>query len=119
MKIDRYEEIPLENITIGVSQARTRGIDKGIDDLAQGIKKLGLLEPIIVAPAGAAGKYEIITGQQRFLAVPALGWKKICAGILDQKPNEDVVKTIALTESKVPQPLKEKDLIDAIHKFRG
>jgi ParB/RepB/Spo0J family partition protein len=106
MKIDRYEEIPLENLTIGASQARVRKVNKGIGELAQSIKDLGLLVPIFVAPAGAAGKYEIITGRRRFLAVQALGWTKIPACVLDQKPSEDVAKAIALTESKSHQPLQ-------------
>ena len=50
MKIVRYEAIPLKDLSIGESQSRVRDVNKGIEDLAQSIKKIGLLEPIVVAP---------------------------------------------------------------------
>lgn len=111
MKIDRYEEIPIESLTTSRSKARTHCPTREIAKLAQSIKKFGLLTPIIVAPASIAGKYEIVIGQRRFLAVQTLGWTKIFAAILDQRPNDAQVRAILLTESEQHQPLRPKDYI--------
>lgn len=117
MKIDKYEEIPLENLAIGASQVWVREVTKEIEDLAKSIKKLGFLKPVVVAPVGAAGKYKIITGQRRFLAAQRLGWAKIPACILDQKPSENVARAISLAESRIGEPLREKDYVDAYAYF--
>jgi len=46
------------------------------DDLVANIREHGLLQPIVVAPAGK-GRYRILVGQKRFLACRRLGWKTI------------------------------------------
>lgn len=112
MKITSYEELPLENMSIGLSQARVREVHKNIDELAQSISKLGLLEPIVVAPT-AEGRYEVVTGQRRFLAVQKLGWETIRAGVLDEAPTGNLAKAISLTENMVREDMPEKDYIDA------
>ncbi len=114
MKIDRYEEIPIESLTISRSKTRTLCPAREIADLAQSIKKLGLLTPIIVASARVAGKYKVVMGERRFLAVRTLGWATIFAAILDQRPNETQMRAILLTESRQNQlqPEDYKQLVD-------
>jgi ParB/RepB/Spo0J family partition protein len=111
MKIDRYEEIPIVSLTTSRSKARAHSPTREIAKLAQSIKKLGLLTPIIVAPASIAGKYEIVIGQRQALAVQTLGWAKIFAAILDQRLSDTQVRVILLTESEQHQPLRPKDYI--------
>lgn len=113
MNIVKYEDIPLEYLTIGLSQARVRDVQKNIDDLAQSIAKLGLIEPIVVAPAEEEGKFEVVTGQRRFLAVSKLGHGTIRAGILDRAPDGNLAKAISLTENMVREDMPDKDYIDA------
>jgi ParB family chromosome partitioning protein len=114
MKMDRYEEIPIESLTISRSKTRTLCPAREIADLAQSIKKLGLLTPIIVASARVAGKYKVVMGERRFLAVQTLGWATIFAAILDQRPNETQMRAILLTESRQNQlqPEDYKQLVD-------
>lgn len=112
MKITEYRELPVASLRIGLSQARVRDVSKNIDDLAQSIKTLGLLEPIVVAPT-EEGEYEVVTGQRRFLAVQSLGWEHIRAGILDEKPDGNLAKAISLTENMVREDMADKDYIDA------
>ena len=107
MKIDRYEEIPIESLTNSRLKGRALCQTKEIAKLAQSIKKLGLLSPIIVAPASVAGKYEIVIGSRRFLAVQTLGWAKIFAAILDQRLNDAQVRVILLAESEQNQPVQK------------
>src|SRR5262249_20653923 len=113
MRIVRYEDIPLERLTIGLSQARVRDVDRHIEDLARSIQKIGLIEPIVVAPGDSPNTYEFVTGQRRFLAVKSLGLKTIRAGILAEKPAGDLAKAISLTENMVREDMPAKDYIDA------
>lgn len=112
MKITKYEKLPLDKIIIGISQARVRDVGKNIDDLARSIEKIGLIEPIVVSPT-ADGKYEVVTGQRRFLAVTKLNWDSITAGILSEAPSGNMAKAISLTENMVREDMPEKDYIDA------
>ena len=116
MKIVDYQEVPLDKIEIGLSQARTRDVEKNLDDLARSIQAVGLLEPIVVAPMDDGG-YEVITGQRRYLAVERLGWTSISAGILDYRPDGDLSKAISLTENMVREGMASKDYIDACTKL--
>lgn len=113
MKIEDFREIPLGQIKIGTSQARTRDVDKGVDELAHSINKVGLLEPPVVAPESADGKFEIITGQRRFLAVSRLGWDSVRCGVLSEPPTESLAKAISITENMVRQDMHTSDYIDA------
>ena len=66
--VKEYLQIPLDSLEIGRGQARTREVYTGIAELADSIRKVGLLEPIVVCEGVQEGKYEILTGQRRFLA---------------------------------------------------
>ena len=112
MKIIEYRDVPLDQIDIGQSQARTRDVEKNLDDLARSIRTVGLLEPIVLAPLDD-GTYEVITGQRRYLAVERLGWESISAGILDHNPDDDISKAISLTENMVREDMSSRDYIDA------
>lgn len=111
-KIAHFKDIPLEDLVIGMSQVRLGDPYKDIDELADSIRKVGLLEPIVVAPPGPDGKYEIILGQRRFFAHEALGEKMIKAGILDERVEEIQAKVLSVTENLVRRDLNRKDLID-------
>jgi ParB family chromosome partitioning protein len=90
-----------------------RDVGKEIDELADSIRKVGLLEPIVVCESATPGKYEIITGQRRFLAHKELKATTILAAILDEKLDETAAKVISVTENLIRRDLNSKDLIDA------
>ena len=58
------------------------------------------------------GKYEIITGQRRFLAHKELAKKTIWAAILDERVDEMTAKVLSVTENLVRRDLHTRDLID-------
>lgn len=109
---DTIREIPLEDLIIGKGQVRVRDVGKEIDELAASIKRIGLLEPIVVCPSDTPGKYEILTGQRRFLAHQLLGKKAIRATIRE-KADERTAKAISVTENLVRRDPHVADLIDA------
>ena len=112
-KVREYLQIPLDCLEIGKGQARTREVAVGIPELADSIRQVGLLEPIVVCESTQAGKYEILTGQRRFLAHRELGLDTIWAAVLDSRVNEITAKVISVTENLVRRDLNRRDLIDA------
>lgn len=113
VRIKEVREIPLEDLVVGKGQVRVRDVAKEITELADSIRVVGLLEPIVVCPAEKAGKFEIITGQRRFLAHQELKRKTILAAILDQKVDETTAKVLSITENLIRRDLNTRDLIDA------
>lgn len=113
-KIVEYRDIPLDDLTIGKGQVRTQDIYKDIEDLAKSIEVQGLLQPIVVCPAREPRKWEILTGQRRFLAHKMLKKERIAAAVLDERTGEAEAKSISITENLIRRKLSGKDLTDAI-----
>ena len=113
-KIIQYKDIPLDSLVIGKGQARTQDLGKDIDVLKESIKKQGLLQPIVVCPAKDSGKWEILSGQRRFLAHKQLGEKSISAAVLDKRVAEGEAKAISITENLIRRKLSGKELTDGI-----
>ena len=113
-KIVEYKEIPLDDLVIGKGQVRTQDVGKGIDDLAESIKRQGLLQPIMVCEARDSSKWEILTGQRRFLAHKMLKMDSITAAVLDERVEEYQAKAISITENLIRRQLSGKELTDGI-----
>ena len=113
-KIAEYRNIPLEDLVIGQAQARTENTDKDIDDLVTNIEVQGLLQPIVVCPARRRGKWEILTGQRRFLAHRMLKRKTIPAAVMDERVEEARAKAISIAENLIRRKLSSKDLKNGI-----
>ncbi len=113
-KIVDYKEIPLDDLVIGKGQARTQDPGAGIEDLARSIDVQGLLQPIVICPTEEPGKWEILTGQRRFLAHKYLKRETISAAILDGRVSEGEAKAISITENLIRRKLSGKELKDGI-----
>ena len=113
-KIHEYREIPLDDLVIGRGQVRVQNTGKDIDDLARSIDVQGLLQPIVVCEARDPGKWEILTGQRRFLAHKLLKRETISAAVLDEKVDEAQAKAISITENLIRRKLSGKELKDGI-----
>ncbi len=113
-KIVEYRDIPLDHLVIGKGQVRTESPGKEIEDLAMSIEAQGLLQPIVVCAARDSQKWEILTGQRRFLAHKQLGREVIPAAVLDERVDEGQAKAISITENLIRRQLSGKDLKDGI-----
>ncbi|MCW4013754.1 MAG: ParB/RepB/Spo0J family partition protein [Candidatus Bathyarchaeota archaeon] len=111
-KIKETKDIPLDLIEIGIGQFRTRNVEKNIDELAENIRTVGLLNPITVVE-NKEGKYELIAGQRRFLAHKQIGADTIRANILEKDLDEYERKIISVTENITITPPSREDYIDA------
>lgn len=113
-KITEYRDIPLDDLVIGKGQVRTVDPGRGIGDLARSIDAQGLLQPIVVCPANQPGKWEILSGQRRFLAHKLLRRTNIAAAVIDERVEEAEAKAISITENLIRRKLSGKELIDGI-----
>lgn len=110
-KIVEYRDISLDDLVIGKGQARVQNPGRDVEDLARSIENQGLLQPIVVCQAEDATKWEILTGQRRFLAHQWLkehrGLKEatISAAILDHRVDEAQAKAISITENLIRRNL--------------
>lgn len=73
--------INIENILPNRMQPRVVFQDEAIDELAESIKKHGIINPIIVRRLG--DKYEIIAGERRYKASKSIGLEEIPAIIIE------------------------------------
>lgn len=113
-KIVDYREISLDDLVIGKGQVRTESVNTEIDYLANSIETQGLLQPIVVCQARDKNKWEILTGQRRFLAHKLLRKPTITAAILDEKVEEAEAKAISITENLIRRKLSGKELKDGL-----
>ena len=113
-RIIEYRDIGLDELVIGQGQVRTESPGKGIEDLAKSIDVQGLLQPIVVCAARTSGKWEILTGQRRFLAHRLLKRETIAAAVLDARVEESEAKAISITENLMRRKLSGKELKDGI-----
>ena len=113
-KLLEYRELPLADLLIDKGQVRTRNVDKEVDALAESIRRQGLLQPIVVCEAEQEGKWEILSGQRRYLAHKLLNRDSINTAVLDARVDEAEAKAISITENLVRRNLSGPELIDGI-----
>lgn len=74
------EDINLSEIVLPPSLLR-RNLN-GVEELAESIKNVGLLQPIIVR-VNDAHSFEIVAGYRRFNACKKIGWRKITCHVVE------------------------------------
>ena len=84
------KEIDLEKITAGRYQPRQEFDDVKIQELADSIKKHGVLSPILVREVGL-DKFEVIAGERRVRASKIAGLKTI-PSLINQKEDQEALE---------------------------
>jgi ParB family transcriptional regulator, chromosome partitioning protein len=82
-----YRDIPVSAITPNPRQPRRTFDDEALDELAESIREVGLLQPVVVRPAGP-GRYELIMGERRWRASQRAGLAEIGAIVKETQDNE-------------------------------
>ncbi|MEZ6100617.1 MAG: ParB/RepB/Spo0J family partition protein [Pirellulaceae bacterium] len=90
MPKDQIQQVPIDKVKAN-PQVRKEFSAESLDALAQSIRQVGLLFPIIVRAVD--GVFVILDGERRYRAAIALGWKAVPA----------IVTTDSLTEGEVIQ----------------
>ncbi len=73
---DAPTALPIDRITPGRYQPRTRMDEASLAELADSIREQGVVQPILVRPV-AAGRYEIIAGERRWRAARLAGLTEV------------------------------------------
>ena len=94
-------EVPLESITPNPDQPREHFDEVEIENLAESIRSVGLIQPVLLRKSG--DKFIIIAGERRFRAAKVLEMDTIRAIVVKATEEENV--TIALIENIQRQDL--------------
>jgi len=104
--------IELEEIDAGENPLRLEGEDKGIAELAESISRIGLINPLVVAPGSDGGRYRLIAGHRRFAACRRAGLKEVQVRITEGDQRE--ICEIALAENLFRKDLSPVEMAVAV-----
>lgn len=95
--------VPVANIQPGNYNPRKHFDETGLNELAESIRKQGVLQPIILRPVIDTDHYEIVFGERRYRASALAGLQEIPAIISDL--SDEKAEEMAITEN-----LQRKDV---------
>ncbi len=98
-------EIPISHISTNPFQPRTKFNDDSLEELADSIRQIGVIQPITVRET-SDGYYQLITGERRLRAAKIAGINKIPAYVRGANDND-------LLEMALVENIQREDL-DAI-----
>lgn len=84
-------EIDIDNIQVNPDQPRSNFDNIELENLANSIKELGIIQPITIRKINSS-KYEIISGERRYRASKIAGLKSIPCYIKNTDSNSDILK---------------------------
>lgn len=98
VKVDRQElqQLPLDLLQRGKYQPRRDMNPQALEELAQSIRRQGLMQPIVVRPIDGE-RYEIIAGERRWRASQLAGLERIPA--LVREVSDEAAIAMALIEN--------------------
>ncbi len=113
-------EIPLNKLLSWNDNVRTTAVDDGIGELAASIASVGLLQGLVVVKQ-SRGKYAVIAGHRRLLALSQLAadgtvkptWPVPCR----VAPKEADLPELSLTENVVRVPMHPADEFEAFQRL--
>jgi len=93
-------EIPVREVEVGEIrpnpfQPRRQFPDDALDELAASIRENGLLQPLVVRPAGAG--FELVAGERRWRVLKRLGWER--APTIVRPLSDEQMLVVALVEN--------------------
>ncbi|MGH7457784.1 MAG: ParB/RepB/Spo0J family partition protein [Longimicrobiaceae bacterium] len=72
-------QLAVDRVSSNPFQPRREFPDEQFEELKESIRENGLLQPLVVRPAGAG--WELVAGERRLRAVRSLGWSEVLAVI--------------------------------------
>ncbi len=112
--VSRMEELDVESIIPNPKQPRTNFDDDALEELADSISTLGLIQPITVRKE-PNGKYVIISGERRWRASRLAGRKTIAAYIREADDKE--LHEMALVENIQRQDLNAMEIAISLQRL--
>ena len=88
-------EIHVDDIRPNPRQPRDEFDEEAMTELVASIAEVGVLQPIVVRPAGSSGQYELIMGERRWRATKRAG-KDVIPAIVRDTADEDLLREALL-----------------------
>jgi ParB family transcriptional regulator, chromosome partitioning protein len=111
-EINQPNTVSIGDLTRNPYQPRQNFRENKLEELANSIKKNGVIQPIAVRPSKSEkGKYEIVAGERRWIAAQRAGLHKIPVMILDLSDVESL--EVAIVENI------QRDDLNPIDEARG
>ncbi len=92
---DGFRDLPLDQIDANPDQPRKNFNEDALIELAESIRRHGVLQPIVVRPLG--GRYQIIAGERRWRATKRTGLEKIPARVMTC--DDETTMILGITEN--------------------
>lgn len=84
---EEYRQLPVEQIQPNPKQPRRRFDEDSLQALADSLGERGVLQPVLVRPAGGGG-YELVAGERRWRAALIAGLKSVPAIVREHEDAE-------------------------------
>lgn len=104
------KNIPLEKIEVGEYAQRLEGSDEGIDELAESIRRVGLLVPVVVFACGDS--FTLVAGHRRVKAAQKAGLSIVPAVVREDEYR--TAKEVSFAENLFRKDLSPIELAAAI-----
>ncbi len=108
-------QIDLDQLVAGRYQPRQRIDEDYLAELAQSIRQLGVIEPLVARPL-ADGRYEILAGHMRWRAAQHAGLRQV--PVLVRDADDRTAAAIALVENLLRRDLKPIEEARALQRLR-
>lgn len=112
---DRVEKIPVDQLQPNPHQPRSHFDDDALAELADSIKRHGVVQPLVVTPV-KDGKYTLIAGERRWRASRLAGLKTVPAIIRSTEELEQLEVALIENVQRVDlSPLEQAVSIERLH----
>jgi ParB family chromosome partitioning protein len=112
--ITEPQKIAIDHLQPGKYQPRGAMDETALAELAESIKKQGLLQPLVVREI-APKRYEIIAGERRWQACKLVGMQEVAVVI--RQVDDETAMAMALVENLQREDLNAMDQARAIHRL--
>jgi ParB/RepB/Spo0J family partition protein len=112
-------DVPIKDVGPGENVRETNTQTPAFGELEESVRTHGILEPLLVRPAGADGKargapaYDLVAGYRRYEAAKRVGLKSVPVRVLELSDAE--VAEVQLIENLLRQDLSPMEEARAIH----
>ncbi len=114
------QQIAVDRIDPGAARPRQAIDEAGLKTLANSIRRHGLIQPLVVGPPGADGRYPLIVGERRWRAAQLAGEPNVAALVRqcddDERIEIQVFENLGLG---VRVPLEPREMANAVQTIAG
>ena len=114
------QQIAVDRIDPGAARPRQAIDEASLKTLASSIRRHGLIQPLVVGPAGADGRYPLIVGERRWRAAQLAGEQHVAALVrqcdADERIEIQVFENLGLG---VRVPLEPREMANAVQTIAG